>query len=121
MEAPEDEAGPGPGSEAQPSATFARRNRGNRGNLRKRPAGEGDEAAGEQVEEDPTKIQRRVKTLKGEPLAFSSKDQETKEGVLTAFETSRTIQTGKVCVMAMLRMLLCSLCRLTGSLCNCAG
>jgi hypothetical protein len=102
----QDGAGQGPSSEAlaaavqAATASFAKRNRGNRGNLRKRPA---DEEGQQQQQtdnvtaaedDDPTVVQRKAKALRGEPLAFTNKT-DNKESVHVAFESSRAIQSGK--------------------------
>lgn len=97
-------AGQGPSSEAlaaavqAATASFAKRNRGNRSNLRKRPAEE--EGSGQPTDnvtaedDDPTVVQRKAKAIRGEPLAFTNKTENT-ESVHVAFESSRTIQSGK--------------------------
>jgi hypothetical protein len=98
-------AGQGPNSEAlaaavqAATASFAKRNRGNRGNLRKRPADEeGQQQQTDNVtaaeDDDPTVVQRKAKAIRGEPLAFTNKT-DNKESVHVAFESSRTIQSGK--------------------------
>jgi hypothetical protein len=60
----------------------------NRGNVRKRAD---EQASG--GEEDETAVVRKAKQVKGDPLAFSTKREES-EAVTFAFESNKALQSG---------------------------
>lgn len=73
---------------AAAAAPVAFKQRKNRGNIRKRPAGE---EGGSDHEDDETNVVRKAKQVKGDPLAFSTK-KEGKEDVTFAYESSKALQ-----------------------------
>ena len=76
---------------AQAPVGFARKGARNRGNIRKRPTAD---EGGSGDEEDATKVVRKAKTVRGEPLTFTNK-QEGAEEVHVTYESNKAIQSGK--------------------------
>lgn len=81
--------------QAATTATFVKRNRGNRGNIRKRGGDDEDGAEKDAGEEDPTQVVRKAKQQRGDPLAFSNKKEGADEEVHVTFQSSKAIQSGK--------------------------
>ncbi len=85
----------GPSSEALAAATqvtFAKRAR-NRSNLRKRGNEEGGDAEGGD-DDDPTRVERKAKTARGDMLTFAS-GQKVDDAVTVAFEGTKAVPTGR--------------------------